>query len=166
MKVDAIELPKHAQLSLYATADGYTDCFACELPQQVDLGPFVAAFYTSWLFKLERAVLRLAGFRSSDADALALAHAKSDRFAAWTVEARSANQIMLAAQDGATRSWLMVEPIASGTRLMFGSAVIAKRQGADGKPAIGRIYQALIGVHVAYSRALLRAAAARLERRD
>jgi hypothetical protein len=52
----------------------------------------------------------------------------------------------------------------AGTRLLFGSAVMP-RHDADGNPSLGAAYALLLGLHKAYSRALLASACARLRRR-
>lgn len=171
-RIEPRPLPPAALLQAYGR-DGvaYADCYCTELPGAVPLASFVEAFYTTPLFKLERAVLRwFAGKPSTDADARALAQG-ADRFAAWRVEGRTAEQLLLADFTGRTRSWLMVEPLApsgatSGTRLYFGSAVVPRgaRKGG-GRGAMGFGFHALLGFHKLYSRLLLRAACAALSRR-
>ena len=118
------------------------------------------AFYTTALLKGERALLALAGLPSSDDEARQLAEGTRDAFAAWRVEGREANQLLLRA--GRTRSWLMAAPEngASATRLYFGSAVVG-RPGKEGKPELGFVFHALLGFHRIYSRALLHAASRR-----
>ena len=61
---------------------------------------------------------------------------------------------------GQTRSWLMVAPEGDGTRLYFGSVVVA----GDHPGARGPRYphKLLLGFHKLYSRALLAAARRRL----
>lgn len=148
-------LPDGALLAPYQARGDYTDCFEMAVPQVVSLAGFMAAFYTSPLFKIERWLLaHLARFPSSDDEALALARGERTAFAAWRVEARTADQALLAA--GRTRSWLMVAPLphGQGTRLRFGSAVVQRRSGGMGWP-----FRALLGFHKLYSRVLLRAAA-------
>jgi hypothetical protein len=128
----------------------------------VALPEFLQAFYTTRLFRAERLVLRLAGFPSDDPQALALATCQTDRFAAWRVEARVADQVLLADVTGHTRSWLMVAPRPDGlpgTRLMFGSAVLA-----GSRQTLGPLFTALLVPHRVYSRLLLAAAARKLAR--
>jgi len=79
-------LPDHALLARYAGNGGYTDCYATDLPGAYSHAEFVAAFYTTWLFKLERWILLLVSKPSSDHDAARLARGEIERFAAWTVE--------------------------------------------------------------------------------
>lgn len=160
-KVYVAPLPAGALLEKYAQRpELYTDCFATAIAQPVNFEAFVAAFYTTWLFKLERVILALAlGLGSSDAQASELARGERETFAAWRVEARTSNQLLLDA--GSTRSWLMLslERSESATRQMlyFGSAVVATRGGRLTWP-----YRALLGFHKLYSRLLLAAARRRL----
>ncbi len=162
-KVSPQPLPDHALLAQYAGNGGYTDCYATDLPGDFSHAEYVSAFYTTWLFRLERAVLRLAKRPSSDDEATELARGKRDSFAAWTVEAQAPNQLLMCDFMGATRSWLMVEPRREGgmTRLYFGSAVLPRSRGKSG-PRLGWRYRALLGFHKKYSRALLAAARTRL----
>jgi len=156
----ACSVPSGALLQVYVARQGcYTDCFAVASPATVPLQAFVTAFYTTWLFRAERLVLRLASRRPiTDAQVRALAAGAADSFAAWTVEAREADQILLCDLAGHTRSWLAVSPEdGGGTRLTFGSAVVppAGRR-------LSRAMRALIPLHRVYARALLRLAARRL----
>ena len=50
-------LPDHALHAKYAVPGGYVDCFVTQIARPVTHSEFVAAFYTTWLFKLERFVL-------------------------------------------------------------------------------------------------------------
>lgn len=155
-------LPVGALLQAYAGSGGYTDCYAVDVARATSLAEFMAAFYATPVFKLERWMLALALRRpSTDSDVLALAHGRSNSFAAWHVEGRDATQALLAA--GRTRSWLMVAPhagaSAAGTTLYFGSAVVPRKQGG-----MGWAFTALLGFHKLYSRVLLRSAVRRLAR--
>lgn len=158
-------LPADALLARYAGGNGYSDCFTTALVRSVTLGEFIEAFYTSRLFKLERAVLAtLFACPSTDAEAAGLATGRRNRFAAWTVEARARDQILLCDLRGRTRSWLKVESSAApGTRLFFGSAIVPAHPARSGRAALGTGFRALLVIHRLYSRALLRAAARRLE---
>lgn len=150
--IRAVPLPDRALLRAYERAGGYTDCFATDFPAVVTHAQYVAAFYTTPLFKCERFILRWAIARpSTDAEARELANGSRDAFAAWTVEQRAPDQLLLTDIYGSTRSWLMVEPLAAGTRLYFGSAVVPQ---ARRRPSFGL----LMGFHKAYSRALLASA--------
>ncbi|MEX0343799.1 MAG: hypothetical protein AB3N20_02675 [Rhizobiaceae bacterium] len=155
------DLPDSALLGVYERSDGsYTDCYSTDAPGEIDLGKFVAAFYTTWLFKLERFILKHAVSRpSTDQDARDVSEGKTDRFAAWTVESRTSNQLLMCDMAGRTRSWFMVRSNEVGTRLYFGSAVVPKK---GGDANLGVVFSALLGFHKLYSRALLAAAVRRL----
>ena len=162
-------LPAHALLGKYANGDAYTDCYSTEIPATVSQAAYVEAFYTTAVFKLER--LLLAWFvskPSSDAQARRLAAGEIDSFAAWDVEARSVDQLLMCDFQGRTRSWLMVAPGESGgsttTRLYFGSAVVPSTKTATGEAELGGAFRALLGFHKVYSRVLLSAASSRLAR--
>lgn len=134
----------------------------------MSLPQFVEAFYTTRLFKLERALLTWFAARpSTDLDAKQLALGERNEFAAWRVEERVANQLLLTDVTGRTRSWFMIVPIASAdgsaqTRLYFGSAVVTKVDRNTGERSMGFVFKALLGFHKLYSRALLRVAWSRL----
>ncbi len=130
---------------------------------------FVTAFYVTPLFRLERWLLAFLVARpSTDAEAKALASGNRDSFAAWNVEGRADDQLLMCDFRGRTRSWLMIARIgggdSSGTRLYFGSAVIPTIHRQSGRYTLGFAYRALLGFHKLYSRMLLRAASARLTR--
>lgn len=161
-------LPDDALLRRYAGEGGYADCYAVEFEGTVSLPQYLLAFYTGRLFRLERVILRLVvGKPSSDAQVLQLAAGAINTFAAWTVEARDDQQLLLSDYRGRTRSWLMAVPVAGApatrTRLYFGSAVVPLRA-ADGSQHMGWLFHALLGFHRLYSRLLLRGALARLHR--
>jgi hypothetical protein len=129
------------------------------------------AFYTTAVFKLERLILKLAVSRpSTDAQAKQLAAGSIDAFAAWDVEARSDNQLLMCDVQRRTRSWLMVVPMegSSGTptRLYFGSAVVPVKNARTGKLTLGFVFRALLGFHRLYSVVLLSAARSRLEKHN
>jgi hypothetical protein len=160
-------LPPHALLTEYADTGAYTDCFATEVARTVSHAEFVEAFYTGGMFKVERFLLRVFIAKpSTDRQARQLATGELNEFAAWRVEARAVDQLLLRAMDGRTRSWLMVSAgqAPGWTRLYFGSAVVAARNASTGKSSLGFVFRALLGFHTLYSRLLLSAAAARLER--
>lgn len=160
--------PINALLHKYTSLRGaYTDCYLTELPRQVSFSEYIFAFYTAPLFKLERLILKLLVMKpSSDAQARELADGKRDSFAAWTVEAREEDQILMCDFAGSTRSWLMAVPVENGTHLYFGSAVVPHRISKDGKPSLGFFFQALLGFHKIYSVLLLYSARSRLMRKS
>lgn len=161
----ACALPADALLTQHVDVGNYTDCFRIALSlSSVRLADYVRAFYGTRLFRLERGVLRwLLRRPSSDAELDALAEGRREAFAAWTVEARAPDQLLLCDLYGRTRSWLMVAPTAEGVTLYFGSAVVAQRDRKGGR-ALGWTFRALLGFHRRYSRSLLNAAAQALQR--
>ncbi len=139
----------------------FADCYSTEITRDIDFATYVTAFYTTPLFKLERSILRLILRRpSTDADAARLATGESDSFAAWTVEARAADQLLLRDLAGSTRSWLMTTAgeTPGTTRLWFGSAVVPRHRSTG----LGLPFRLLLGFHKLYSRALLASARRRL----
>ena len=165
MVVQTCALPAQSLLIGYCRGGGYADCFVIETDARISLARYVEAFYTSWLFKLERLILTLAARPSSDLQAVKLAAGSGSAFAAWEVELRAVDQLLMRDITGRTRSWFMVAPTAGGTRLYFGSAITATRQSSTGHTTIGPVFRALVGLHKLYSRALLAAARGRLQRR-
>jgi hypothetical protein len=168
--VQAGPLPERALLSRYTRTGAYTDCFYTDVAAQVTHVQFVEAFYTSWVFKLERWVLSLSVRKpSTDEQALQLARGELDAFAAWEVEDRSEQQVLLTDFVHRTRSWLMCEASESrstpGTRLYFGSAIIPSLDEKTGKLRLSGGFRALLGFHKVYSVVLLDAARRNLKRR-
>ena len=160
-------MPDQALLGRYCGDGAYTDCYATEVSGAVPHAEYVTAFYTTWVFKLERLILRwLVSKPSNDAQARQLAEGSIDSFAAWHVEKRSENQLLLCDFLGRTRSWLMVAPAVTRdqTRLYFGSAVVPARNPKTGTRKLGRGFYALLGFHKIYSKVLLYSAKSRLER--
>jgi hypothetical protein len=148
------------------TQHGFADCYTTTVVGSVSHQEFVQAFYTSWVFKLERSILKWTVSKpSTDADAARLSAAESDSFAAWRVEARTHNQLLMSDVLGNTRSWLMTAPEDANTRLYFGSAVVAHENRKTGVRSLGWIFRALLGFHRVYSRVLLHAARSRLDAR-
>lgn len=165
--IRACEMPPGALLGAYGDSGLYADCFVVDVPRRVSQAEYVNAFYTTPLFKVERTLLAWFALRpSSDAQVRQLADGRSNSFAAWTVEGREVDQLLLRDFVGRTRSWLMSTSTAAGTpgatRLYFGSAVVAARSGPAGRASMGWPFHALLGFHKLYSRALLAAAVRRL----
>lgn len=156
------ELPDVALLRSYADKGAYTDCFATNMPINAAFATYVEAFYTSAAFRPERLMLSLIGKASNDSDVRRLAHDDAKTFAAWSVEARAPDQLLLCDFLSRTRSWLMVVPISGGgTRLYFGSAVVPVGVGA-GAGRLGFPFNAMAPLHRAYSRVLLSGARSRV----
>jgi hypothetical protein len=167
LPVRVCPLPAETLLGRYTRSGAFTDCYATELPGTFSHAEYVRAFYTTWVFRLERAILKWVVARpSTDEQARQLAEGSIDSFAAWHVEGRSENQLLMSDFQGRTRSWLMIEPAAvgneAGTRLYFGSAVVPVTDSKTGTARLGPLFSALLGFHKLYSRVLLRAAKSRL----
>ena len=166
MSIKACPHPPQSLLADYQRAGAYTDCFVTTIERPVGLDEYVTAFYTTWLFKLERWILaRVVAKPSTDEDARRVATGESSDFAAWTVESREPDQMLLCDFQGNTRSWFLCRPeIADGstaTALYFGSAVTALgKNETDARKA--RRFQIALPFHKLYSRALLACALRRL----
>ena len=163
--VTRCEIPPGTLLASYVRAGVYADCYATDLERRVSHSEYVEAFYTTALFKVERLILQHAAARpSTDLDAKRLAGAEADTFAAWKVENRARDELLLADFSGRTRSWLMVSPSETdaGTRLYFGSAVVPRGRAGSEEGTLGWTFTSLLGFHKLYSRALLGAARRRL----
>jgi hypothetical protein len=160
--VQPCEVPTHSLLRKYKDSAGFADCYFIEVTGRVTQAAYIAAFYTSVLFKLERTLLRyLVSKPATDADVKLLAEGQALKFSAWHLEAQTTAELLLADYTGRTRSWLMAEPtdaLAAATRLYFGSAVLPRAR----KPGMGWVFHALLGFHRLYSRMLLRAASRRV----
>jgi len=85
---------------------------------------------------------------STDEQVLTLAAGKLDSFAAWSVESRSRDQVLLTDFRDRTRSWLMAANIASngatGTRLYFGSAIVPVVDAPSSQAKLSFTYRALL----------------------
>ena len=159
-------IPANALLDRYRQDGSYADCYCTDISGDLSHERYVQAFYTTSVFKLERLILKFAVSRpSTDAQAAQLAQGKADSFAAWSVEARSDNQLLLCDLHGRTRSWLMTAPLENGasTRLYFGSAVVPARNEHSGETRLGPMFSGLLGFHRLYSKILLSAARSRLQ---
>ena len=161
--IQTCPLPDEALLCRYSRDGSYTDCYMTEVPISISHSQFVYSFYTTPLFKLERFILTWTVSKpSTDTQAKQLADGLTDKFAAWTVEARAENQLLMCDFASRTRSWLMTVPLERCTRLYFGSAVVPRRD----KSTLGLGVRGLLGFHKPYSVALLYAARLRLGKGD
>ena len=163
-------LPPNSLLQGIASSGAYVDCYTTRIDRSVSQAAFVEAFYTSAIFKLERLILGVAvSHPSTDTEARQLARGERNSFAAWSVEQRSPEQLLLRDFAGRTRSWLMVANLSTGpaslTQLYFGSAVVPLRNSGTERSRMGFAFSALLGFHKLYSRALLVAAKSRLARK-
>ncbi len=164
LSIESGDLPQQALLRGLQREGVYTDCYWCDVPRSVSQAEYVEAFYTSGVFRVERFLLaQFVGKPSTDLQAQQLGVGTRDSFAAWRVEARRADQLLLADFMGRTRSWLMTAPVSfagqRGTRLYFGSSVNLPRPRRDASSltlSIGAArWQLLLGFHRMYSRVLL-----------
>jgi len=157
------DLPAESLLQRCRTEGAYTDCYSTTLDRSVSFAEYVEAFYTTPAFRLERHILRwLASRPSTDGEVGQLARGETAVFAAWAVEDRCPDQLLLRDYTGRTCSWLMCEAIAGGaSRLLFGSAVLPAKD-RRGEARLGSGYSALLGFHKAYSQVLLASARRRL----
>lgn len=163
------ELPEQALLHKYLRSGAYTDCYVTDVTGEHSHARYVEAFYTTLVFKLERLLLKwLVARPSTDSQARELAAGRLESFAAWIVEDRNPDQILMCDFRGRTRSWLMCETAGTAdspmTRLYFGSAVVPVNSASSGEAKMGLVFGTLLGFHRLYSRILLRAAAAALVR--
>ena len=166
--INSCPVPEGSLLSTYLRDGTYADCYATDIAKPVSHAQFVEAFYTTGVFKVERLLLQWTVARpSTDAQAKRLAAGTIDSFAAWQVESRSENQLLLADFSARTRSWLMVAPFVNGdranTHLYFGSAVVPVKYAETGDATLEFRFRALLGFHKLYSEVLLYAARSRLE---
>lgn len=158
--IDKCTLPDDALLQEYVRNGSYTDCYSTDVSRPVALADYVTAFYTTWLFKLERLILKWVVSRpSTDEQASLIVNGELDTFAAWSVEGRTDNQLLMCDFQSRTRSWFMVVD----KRVYFGSAVVPVRDPETGEKSLRPGYKALLGLHRLYSRALLYCAKSRLQ---
>ena len=167
MPITQQPVPEDSLLKIYQGGSrpehwaGQGDCFSVAVAQPVSLGDFVYAFYTSPVFRIERAILRfIADAPSTDAEARGVADGSGSSFAIWRVGERTTTQLLMCDRFEKTRSWFQVAPMeGAGTLLRFGSAVVAaSRNRETGALSVGRGFRGLMAFHVLYSRVLLGAA--------
>ena len=164
--IESFPLPGETLLGVYKRSGAYTDCYSTEIAGAVTYAQFITAFFTTPVFKLERLILKLAVSKpSSDAEVNLLAEGETDTFAAWSVENRGENQLLMCDFQGRTRLWLMIEPVESGnrTRLYLGSALVPVKNTKTGVSSFGLTFYALNWFHKIYSVVLLLSAKSRLK---
>jgi len=164
--IESSPLPDDALLGIYKQKGAYTDCYCTEISIAVTHAQFINAFYTTPVFKLERLILKWAVSKpSSDVEVNLLAEGEADTFAAWSVENRKENQLLMCDFQSRTRSWLMIEPVESNnrTRLYFGSAVVPVKNNKSGVSSLGLAFHTLLWFHKIYSVVLLLSAKSRLK---
>lgn len=152
-RIALIEVPGDSLLMARWRPGDFADCYVAEVPGSVSLARYLTAFFSSPAFWLERNGLHLIGRGANARDIAALAEGRTKAFAAWDIEERDADQILMRDFTGKTRCWLRVQalPNKDATRLHFGSWVNAK--GESGKLSL--ITHAAYPFHRAYSRILL-----------
>jgi hypothetical protein len=163
MRITQQSVPEDSLLNTYRGGPhperwiGQRDCFSVAVAQPVSLSDFVYAFYTSPVFRIERAILRiLAGAPSTDAEARGAADGSGSSFAIWRVGERTTTQLLMCDRFERTRSWFQVAPMeGGGTLLRFGSAVAVSWNRETEALSVGRGFRWLTGFHVLYSRVLL-----------
>ena len=159
-KITQIPPPDDSFLHALACQTGvYADCFeatvACDIPQSDAFQRFVFAFFDSQVFRVERAILRLAGKApKARSDPKALALGETDAFAAWRVERRADTEILLVVPNTPIRTWLALQKEGSVARLRFGSSILPQ----EVKDTPLWSFRVPLPAHVVYSRLLLRAA--------
>jgi len=169
--IEKCAIPANILLASYSMSGAYADCYCSELRGQVSFPEYVFAFYTTPLFKLERLILKwMVSKPSTNSQARQLAHGQVEMFAAWNVENRSENELLMCDIKGRKRSWLMASPAGTvaypETRLYFGSAVVPVRNSNSRKPSIGFVFRALLGFHQLYSVLLLYSAGWHIQRQQ
>ena len=158
--ISSCELPHDALLREYVTGSNFTDCYVARIRKRIVLHEFVSAFYSSPLFTLERLILKWVFSKPSNrSDIEELANGTATTFAAWSVEARRPDELLLKDYLGRTRSWLKCEPVAADdkpqTAVFFGSAVVFSNGIKSSERRSDALFRALLPFHKLYSRALL-----------
>lgn len=154
--VQKCAVPQDSLLSAYTRNGSYTDSYRTEFTGHVPLTAFVKAFYTNWLFKMEAFILKYTVNRpSTDMQAQELANGTRTKFAAWDVEGRTDNELLMCDMQSRTRSWFMVTHENERTQLYFGSAVVPVKNPKTGKSSLGFLFVILLGFHQIYSFMLL-----------
>ncbi len=163
-QITSTALPDTAFLARYeAQEHTHTDCFHTSLSKDVPLEDFINAFFNTWLFRIERLILKLTVKKpSTDEDIAKLAKGTSSTMAAWVIEERDEDQLLLQVPNTPIRTWLMRASEGDQTHLYFGSAILPARRDSNGKPALGHIFVVLMGFHRLYARALLSCAKRKL----
>lgn len=156
LSIEKCPVPPQSFLSKYSLDGSYADCYRTEVQGQIPLNEFVFSFYTTSLFKVEAFILAHSVKRpSSDDQARELTDGTRNEFAAWKVEGRNENELLMCDISGRTRSWFMTQYLDSHTQLYFGSAVVPKKDKITGKASLGFIFAVLLGFHKIYSILLL-----------
>ena len=160
LSVNVVEPPVNSALNHYVLQPTcYTDCYFVDVPAKIVLSEFIAAFFNTPLFRLERLMLASVASKPTSAkDVTNIAEGKSDVFAVWSGECRDEYQLLMSVADGPIRSWWMVSPKNDNqeySRLYFGSVYLPKSVSSVGEPKMGAIFHIFLSFHKLYSRTLL-----------
>ena len=162
LSIEKCPIPAGTMLEKFTSINGsYVDAFTTEIPRHVSFPEYILAFYTTPLFKLERLILSLIGLPSTDIEARQLSERATKKFAAWTMETRSDDEIIMCDVAQRTRSWLMVKHEGAKTKLYFGTAVVPKAE----RSSLEFSFRSLMGFHRMYSVLLLLSAKVKLGRK-
>jgi len=166
IKVSQPELPSDSLLIRYRESKDFTDCYQISINQKINLHEYVNAFYTSWLFKLERFIIKwLVNKPSTDQDVELLARSETSEFSAWSVEERTENQLLLCDYQGQTRSWLsVVNQDNESSQIYFGTAVVYRKDKKGRTIEFNQVFKFISLFHHFYAKALIRCAAKKLNK--
>ena len=160
--IKSAALPNGALLKRFVDSGDYTDCFVTQVDFAAALDAYVEAFYTTTVFKLERAILKwLVSLPSTDIEARQIARAERENFAAWNMLERNSDQLLMMDFREQTCSWFMVSTRGKTSELFFGSAVMRNQETEEGRK-MKWTFRLLLGFHKVYSRILLSAARRKL----
>jgi len=167
VSIQATEIPCSALLHGHVERGEYADAFYTDISDSVNLSAYIRAFYSSRVMRAERFILKFIGKPSSADQVEMLATGEISEFAAWSVAERLENEILLPDFHDHTCSWLMVSyPSTGKTRLHFGTGVHRMRQQGEGAASLNMFFRATNGLHLLYSKVLLRSARNQLEKLD
>ena len=166
LSIKKCTVPQNSLLAAYSRDGSYVDSYRTEIPGLISLPTFIKAFYTTALFKVEQLILKYTVKRpSNDMEAQELADGVRTKFAAWDVESRTENELLMCDMMARTRSWFMVTHENERTQLYFGSAVVPLKNPKTGKSSLGFLFLILLGFHQIYSYFLLYFAKLKIARR-
>ena len=162
--IERCTVPAKTLLDKYLVNGAYTDCYTTEVSSSLSFTEYIFSFYTTPLFKVERLILIFTVSKpSTDAQARQLADGRITKFAAWHVEDRSKNELLMCDFLGRTRSWFKIIPVSrTRTQLFFGSAISSSQNPKSGKLSLGFGFRMLLGFHQIYSMLLLHSARLRI----
>lgn len=157
--IEKSAVPANSLLASY-TGNGYTDSYRTELTGHISMEDYVYKFYTSSLFKLERFILTWSVRKpSTDTQAKEISEGNTNKFAAWTLEDRRENELLMRDMADHTRSWFMVNHLGTKespkTQLYFGTGISPSPRRKNEKPSIGFFFNVLLPFHKVYSVLLL-----------